>query len=109
MESSFPKDHEDHIAERSFSSSSHFSLVHKFCSCAASDEDSECESSSGERTGEAGKVAGVAIDQVKSKKEVILEAQKEKRTVHVATLMDSCHLKNVELETKYQMYKGPPR
>ena len=31
---------------------------------------------------------------VKSKREVIKEAQKEQRTVHFATLMDICHLKN---------------
>ena len=43
---------------------------------------------------------------VKSKREVILEAQKEKRTVHFATLMDICHLKNAELEPKYQKKKG---
>ena len=33
------------------------------------------------------------LDNVTSKKEVILEAQKDKRTVHFATLMDMCHLK----------------
>ena len=43
---------------------------------------------------------------VKSKNEVILEAQKEQRTVHFATLVDICHLKNAELEPKYQQYKG---
>ena len=29
-----------------------------------------------------------------------------KRTVHFPTLMDICHLKNAELEPKYQKYKG---
>ena len=38
------------------------------------------------------------ITKVKSKREVIKEAQKEGRTVHFATLMDICHLKNSELE-----------
>ena len=42
----------------------------------------------------------------RTKKEVILEAQKEKNKVHFATLMDICHLKNAELEPKYQKYKG---
>ena len=41
-----------------------------------------------------------------SKKEVLLEAQGEKRKVHFATLMDICHLKNAELEPKYQKYHG---
>ena len=43
---------------------------------------------------------------LKTKKNVILEAQKEKRKVHFATLMDICHLKNGELEPKHQKYKG---
>ena len=42
----------------------------------------------------------------KSKKKVIKEAEKEGRTVHFASLMDICHLKNAELEEKHQKYKG---
>ena len=37
----------------------------------------------------------------KSKKEVILEAQKGKKKVHFGTLMDICHPKHAELEPKY--------
>ena len=44
------------------------------------------------------------LDKVKSKRErerdVILEAQEEKKKVHFATLMDIRHLKNAELESK---------
>ena len=36
------------------------------------------------------------LDKVKSKKEAILDAQQEKKKVHVATLMEICHLKNAE-------------
>ena len=43
---------------------------------------------------------------VKSKKEDILEAQRDKRKVHFATLMDKSHLKNAELEPTLQKYKG---
>ena len=32
--------------------------------------------------------------------------KKDKRKVHFATLMDICHLKNSELEPKFQKYKG---
>ena len=46
------------------------------------------------------------MTKVKSKREVIEEAQKEQRKVHFATLMDICHLKNAELEPKLQKYKG---
>ena len=46
------------------------------------------------------------MTRVKSHEKGILAAQKEQRTVHIVTLMDICHLKNVELEPKYQRYKG---
>ena len=45
-------------------------------------------------------------DKVKSKKEVIDEARTKGATVHFASLMDICDLKNAELETKHQKYKG---
>ena len=46
------------------------------------------------------------MTKVNSKREVIEEAQKERRTVHLATRKDICHLKNSELEPKFQKYKG---
>ena len=46
------------------------------------------------------------VEKVKSKKEVILEAQRDKKKVHFAAFMDICHLNNAELEHKLQEYKG---
>ena len=43
---------------------------------------------------------------VRNKLEVIDEARTKGIKVHVASLMDCCHLKNAELETKHQKYKG---
>ena len=43
------------------------------------------------------------LTKVRSKKEVIDEAR---TSVHFASLMDICHLKNAELEAKHQKYKG---
>ena len=37
---------------------------------------------------------------------MIDEAKTSGATVHFASLMDICHLKNAELETKHQKYKG---
>ena len=45
LESTLPRNHEDHIAERGFNSLTHYTLVNKF-SDAPSDENSGCESSS---------------------------------------------------------------
>ena len=52
-----------------------------------------------------GTVPAWQLEKVKSMKVVILEAQRDKNNVHFATLMDFCHL-NVELEPKFQRYKG---
>ena len=46
------------------------------------------------------------LDKEESKKEVCLEAQRDKRKVHFAMLMDICHLKNAELEPTIQKCKG---
>ena len=49
------------------------------------------------------------LEKVKSKMEVFLEAHRDKKKAHFATLMDICHLKNAELEPKFQKYKGQSR
>ena len=45
------------------------------------------------------------LEKVKSKEEVILEAQRDKKKVHFCHI-DTCHLKNAESEPKLQKYKG---
>ena len=62
--------------------------------------------SSGQGMGKIGKDSSEEPDEVRSKKEVIDEARTTGAKVHFASLMDSCHLKNAELETKHQKYKG---
>ena len=50
------------------------------------------------------KFSGWNLTKVKSKKEVIAEARTAGATVHFASLMDICHLKNAELEAKHQKF-----
>ena len=55
-----------------------------------------------------GKIAenfGMDLTKVRSKKQVIDEAKTSGAKVHFASLMDICHLKNAELETKHQSTK----
>ena len=52
------------------------------------------------------KISAWNLTKVRSKKEVIDEARTKGAKVHLAPLMDICHLKNAELETKHQKYKG---
>ena len=57
--------------------------------------------------GEIGKDSGVDLTKVRSKSKVTDEARtKGIIKVHFASLMDICHFKNAELETKHQKYKG---
>ena len=51
------------------------------------------------------KIPAWDLGKVKSKKTAILEAQRNKNKVHFASLMDTCHLRNSELEQKLQKYK----
>ena len=51
------------------------------------------------------KISAWNLTKVRSKKEVIDEARTSGATVHFASLMDICHLKNAELEAKHQKYK----
>ena len=89
-----------HRGER-FNSVSHYNLVHKFHSYTPSDENPRCETQRWTKNGRSSKSCwrGKMI-MVKSKKEVILEAQKEKRKVHFASLMDICHLKKYGVGTE---------
>ena len=52
------------------------------------------------------KIPARQMDKVKSEKDVILEAQEEKKKVQFAALMDIRHLKNAELEPKHPKHKG---
>ena len=51
------------------------------------------------------KILAWQVTKVRNKKEVIEEARNEGKTVHFASLMDLCHLKNSELEPQHQKYK----
>ena len=51
------------------------------------------------------KISAWNLTKVRSKKEVIDEARTKGSKVHVASLMDICHLKNAELEAQHQKYK----
>ena len=52
------------------------------------------------------KISAWNLTKVKSKTKVIEEARTSGATVHFASLMDICHLKNPELEAKHQKYKS---
>ena len=106
MGNSIPHCHQDHIAGKGDNSLQHYNLVHKFLPvpqamkipAAKAAVDKECEKLK--------KISAWNLTKVKSKKQVIDEARTSGATVHFASLMDICHLKNAELEAKHQKYKG---
>ena len=57
LESTLPKDHENHIAEKGFNSTSHKHLVHKFIPMPQAMKIPDAESRSGQRMGDVRKVA----------------------------------------------------
>ena len=52
------------------------------------------------------KIPAWDLTKFRSKREVIGEARTRGAKVHLASLMDICHLKNAELEAQHQKYKG---
>ena len=52
------------------------------------------------------KIQAWQLMKVRNKKEVIEEARNKGRKVHFASLTGLCHLKNSELEPKFQKYNG---
>ena len=94
-------------AGKGFNSRSHYKFCAQVYLHASSNEHTRCQSSGGKK-GQARKIASMANDQKgRGSKKVIKETQKEQRTVRFAALMDICHVKNAELEPKFQKYKGP--
>ena len=106
MESSAPAKHEDHIAGKGFISMSHYNLVHKFIFMPQAMKILDGKAVVDNEWKNLRQSQHRNWRESKSKKEVVLEAQRDKRKVHFASLMDNCHLKNAELEPKLQKYKG---
>ena len=105
MEGSLHEDHQDHIAVKGINSLSHYNIVHQFpvlqamkIPAAKAAVDKDCEKLE--------KIPAWDLTKVRSKSEVIDEARTKGAKVHFASLMDICLLKNAELQTKDQKYKG---
>ena len=100
LESAPPRSHEDHMAERGFISMSHYNLVHKIIPMPRAMKIPDAKGAVDEEWETLKKLPAWRLNEVKSRKKIILEAQKEKKNVHFARLTDMCHLKNAGLEPK---------
>ena len=100
IEESLQNYHEDHIAGRGYKTLQHYNFGTQIYSYASRNENSCSKSSGGQGMGKLEKISAWNLTKVRSNKEVIDEARTSGATVHFASLMDICHLKNAELETK---------
>ena len=106
MGNSEPPNHEDHIAGQGENSLQHYNLVHKFIPMPQAMKIPAAKAAVDKEWEKLEKISAWNLTKVKSKKQVIDEARTSGATVHFASLMDICHLKNAELEAKHQKYKG---
>ena len=106
MGNSEPSNHEDHIAGKGENSLQHYNLVHKFIPMPQAMKIPAAKAAVDKEWEKLEKISAWNLAKVKSKKQVTDEARTSGATVHFASLMDICHLKNAELEAKHQKYKG---
>ena len=106
MGNSIPHHHQDHVAGRGENSLQHYNLVHKFIPMPQAMKIPAAKAAVDKEWEKLEKFSAWNLTKVRSKKEVIEEARTSGATVHYASLMDTCHLRNAELEAKHQKYKG---
>ena len=106
MGESLPNYHEDHVAGKGDNSVQHYKLVHNFILMPQAMKIPAAKAAVDKEWEKLEKISAWNLTKVRSKSEVIDEARTSGIKVHFALLMDICHLKNAELETKHQKYKG---
>ena len=106
MGESLPNYHEDHIGGKRDNSLQHCNLVHKFIPMLQAMKIPAAKVAVDQEWEKLEKIPAWDLTKVRSKSEVVDEARTKGAKVHFASLMDICHLKNAELETKHQKYKG---
>ena len=106
MGNSIAHHHQDHIAGKGENSSQHYNLVHKFIPMPQAMKILAAKAAVDKEWEKLGKISEWNLTKVRNKKAVIDEVRTSGATVHFASLMDICHLKNAELEAKHQKYKG---
>ena len=106
MVNSIPHCHQDHNAGKGENSLQHYNLVHKFIPLPQAMKIPAAKAAVVKECEKKEKISAWNLTKVRSKKEVIDEARTSGAKVHFASLMDTCHLKNAELEGKHQKYKG---
>ena len=90
------------LQEKGDNSLQHYYSVHKFIPMRQAMKIPAAKAAVDKEWEKLDKILAWNLTKVRSKKEVIDEARMSGIKVHFASLMDICHLKNAELETKHQ-------
>ena len=106
MGNSIAHHHEDHIAGNGENSLQQENLVHKFILMPQAMKSLAVKAAVDNEWEKLEQISAWNLTKVKSKNQAIDEARTSGATVHFASLMDICPLKNAELEAKHQKYKG---
>ena len=94
------------LQEKEDNSLQHYNLVRKFIPMSQAMKIPAAKAAVDKELEKLEKISAWNLTKVRSKKEVIDEARRKGVKVHFASVMDTCHLKNAEMETKHQKYKG---
>ena len=102
MGNSIPHHHEDHYTGKGKNSLQHYNFVHKFVTLSQPMKIPALKAAVDKGWEKFEKISAWNLAKVKSKKHVIDDARMSGATVHFASLMDICQMKNAELEAKHQ-------
>ena len=92
--------HEDHIASKRFTSMTHYNFVRKLIPMPQAMKIPDAQAAVDKEWKKLETIPAWDLKKVKSKKEVFLEAQRDKKKVRFATLIDICHLKKCGVRTQ---------
>ena len=107
LESSPPEDHEDHIAWKKDIIRWHTTILFtSLFPCLRWWKIPDAKAAVDKEWKKLETIPAWDLTKVRSRSEVIDEARKKDAKVHFASLMDICHLKNAEFETKHQFQIG---
>ena len=106
IKESLPNYHEDHIAGKGDNSMQLFKIGSQIYSKPQAMKIPAAKAAVDKEWEKLENIQAWDLTKVRSKKEAIDEARTMGAKVHFASLMHICHLKNAELETKHQKYKG---
>ena len=93
---------EDHVGGKGDKSLQHYNMIHKFIPMPQAMKIPAAKAAVDKQWEKLEKIPAWEKTKVRNKSDVIDEARTKGIKVHFASLMDLCHLKNAELETKHQ-------